>query len=182
MRRRMQIRVMRWLLRIVSVFGLYAASGLRLNLTSSMPVGLYVSTRGPLAHGSIVLTCLPDDVTREAMIRGYLPLGGSCPHGAMPVGKPVLALSGDTVVVTATAIVLNGVPVPNSGSLSWDRNGRPLPVLQRGVYYVSLGELWLVSTHSPFSFDSRYFGAVKTAQIRGHVRPLLVLSESHRSL
>lgn len=176
--RRILVRTMCWLLGILSSLGMYAGSGLRLNLTGSMPGGLYVNTGDPLARGSIVLACLPDDVAREAMVRGYVPRGGSCPHGTMPLGKPVLALAGDTVIVTATSLVLNGELVPNSRSLSWDTNGRPLPALRHGKYYVSPGELWLVSTHSPFSFDSRYFGAVTDAQIRGQVRTLWVLSQS----
>ena len=169
---------MRWSMGILSLLALYTASGLRLNLTGSMPVGLYVRTSGALTRGSTVLACLPDAVALEAMTRGYIPRGGSCSHGTMPVGKPVLALPGDTLIVTAAALVLNGVTVPNTGSLPLDRNGRPLPKLQQGEYYVGPGELWLVSTHSPLSFDSRYFGPVTIARIRATVRPVWVLRQS----
>lgn len=172
--RRVSNRVVRWSTAILTLLALYTASGLRLNLTGSMPVGLYLNTRGTLARGSIVLACLPGDVAAEAMVRDYVPRGGSCPHGTMPVGKPVLALPGDTIIVAATTLLLNGVAVPNSGALSSDRKGRRLPVLQQGKYHVSPGEVWLLSTHSPFSFDSRYFGAVKTIQILTHVRPLWI--------
>jgi type IV secretory pathway protease TraF len=37
------------------------------------------------------------------------------------------------------------------------------------------GQVWLLSGHDPRSFDSRYFGAIPTANVRGVARPLWVL-------
>lgn len=153
-------------------------AGLRLNLTGSMPVGIYTTARDAPTRGSIVLACLPWDVAMFAKLRGYLPEGGSCPSGVLPVGKPVLALPGDTVVVTTTGLLVNGVPVPNSEPLSRDTKGRPLPRPQPGQYVVGVDELWLVSAYSPFSFDSRYFGPVNADQVRAHVRVLWTASAS----
>ena len=151
-----------------------ALGGLRLNLSGSMPVGLYLIAREPPVRGSIVLACLRMDVAQLAMARGYVPRGGSCPGGAMPVGKPVLAVAGDTVAVLVEGLQLNGAPVPNSGALLADRNGRPLPKLPIGRHVVRDGEFWLVSNYSPFSFDSRYFGPMNAAEVRAHLRPLWI--------
>ena len=156
----------------LALFGGGWLAGLRLNLTGSMPVGIYTTARDAPTRGSIVLACLPSDVAAFAKLRGYVPHGGSCPSGVLPVGKPVLALPGDTVVVTASGLLVNGVPVPNSEPLSLDSQGRSLPRPQPGQYVVDADELWLVSAYSPFSFDSRYFGPVNADQVRAHVHVL----------
>ena len=157
-----------------ALFGGGWLAGLRVNLTGSMPVGIYTTARGTPTRGSIVLACLPSDVAVFAKMRGYVPHGGSCPSGVLPVGKPILALPGDTVVVTTTGLLVNGVLVPNSEPLSRDTKGRPLPRPQPGHYVVDADELWLVSAYSRFSFDSRYFGPVNADQVRAHVRVLWV--------
>ena len=155
-----------------ALFAACSLIGLRLNLTGSMPVGIYIVARDVPTRGSIVLACLSRDIAEMARARGYLSRGGSCPGSVPPVGKPVLAVPGDTIVATATGLVLNGVPVMNSKPLSSDRRGRPLPRLPAGRYPVGPDEFWLLSDYSRFSFDSRYFGAVKTGQVRAHVRAL----------
>jgi conjugative transfer signal peptidase TraF len=146
--------------------------GLRLNLTGSLPVGLYLASRTTLVRGVIVLTCLPPDVAAFAKARGYVPAGGGCPGGVVPVGKPILAIQGDTITVTLRGLLVNRVLVPNSQPLELDRKGRPLPRLSVGTYVVAPGELWVLSPHSRFSFDSRYFGAVQAAQVRASLRNL----------
>ena len=157
---------------LFSLLGICAFGGLRLNLSGSMPVGLYVTATEAPIRGSIVLACLRSDAAQFAMERGYVPHGGSCPGGAMPVGKPVLAIPGDTIAVTTAGLVLNGMAVPNSKARSADRTGRPLPRLPTGQRVVAQGELWLVSEYSPYSFDSRYFGPVSAGDVRAHVRAL----------
>jgi conjugative transfer signal peptidase TraF len=147
-------------------------AGLRLNLTGSLPIGLYLVSRAAPVRGSLVLACLPPGVAAFAKERGYVPRGGACPGGVVPVGKPVLAIRGDTVTVTPTGLLVNGAPVSNSRPLPADRRGRPLPQLAVGRYGVGPGELWVVSSYSRLSFDSRYFGAVEAAQVRVSVRRL----------
>lgn len=149
-----------------------ALVGLRLNLTASIPVGIYDSVHGNPTRGSIVLVCLPSEVAALALERGYLSRGGTCPGGAVPVGKPILAMYGDTVIVTDTGLVVNSVVVPNTAALSRDRAGRLLPRLLPGKYPVGPGQLWLASTYSASSFDSRYFGPVDGKQVRRQIREL----------
>jgi conjugative transfer signal peptidase TraF len=156
----------------LAVLGVCGLAGLRLNLTGSLPIGLYRVSHAAPVREAIVLACLPPAVAAFARARGYVPNGGQCPGGVLPVGKPILAISGDTVTLTPTGLLVNGTPVPNSRALAADRQGRPLPGLTVGRYVVRPGTVWIVSSYSRFSFDSRYFGAVETGQIRANVRRL----------
>lgn len=147
-------------------------AGLRLNLTGSLPVGLYVASPGAPVRGALVLACLPSGVAAFAKERGYVPQGEECPGSMGAIGKPVLAVGGDTVTVTPIGLLVNGAPVPNSRPLAADRKGRPLPRLLMGTYVVSPGELWVLSSYSRLSFDSRYFGAIQASQVRARLRRL----------
>ena len=165
-------RVVWWLASSVALLAAGRLAGRRLNLTGSLPVGLYMAGGAAPVRGALVLVCLPSEVAAFARARGYVPRGGACPGGGLPIGKPVLAIAGDTITVTPTGLLVNGAPVPNSRALAVDRKGRPLPQLPTGRYVVRPGTVWILSSYSPFSFDSRYFGAVETAQVRAIVRPL----------
>ena len=162
----------------LAVLGACGLAGLRLNLTGSLPIGLYRVARATPVREAIVLACLPPAVAAFARARGYVPSGGQCPGGVLPVGKPILAIAGDTVTVTPTGLLVNGTPVPNSRPLAADRQGRPLPRLAAGQYVVRPGTLWVVSSYSRFSFDSRYFGAVEMGRVRANVRRLWTASSA----
>ncbi len=159
----------------LTMLGACWLAGLRLNLTGSLPVGLYRIARAAPERGTIVLICLPLGVAGFAKARGYLAPHGSCPGDVPPLGKPVVAIPGDTVSVTAVGFLVNGAPVANSRALAVDRRGRRLPHLSLGQYVIGPGALWVASAHSPFSFDSRYFGSVDTNRVRACLRPLLTV-------
>jgi type IV secretory pathway protease TraF len=40
---------------------------------------------------------------------------------------------------------------------------------------VAKGEVWVISSYNPLSFDSRYFGPVPISRIEGFARPLFIL-------
>ena len=145
--------------------------GLRLNLTGSMPVGLYRVSEGPPRKGAMVLACLPLAVAAFARSRGYVPRG-ICLGGAAPIGKIVLATAGDSVQVTDTGLVVNGTPARNSKRLAHDGAGRPLPRLHDGTYVVARDQVWLYSPYSTRSFDSRYFGPVPLRCVLHRVLPV----------
>jgi conjugative transfer signal peptidase TraF len=151
--------------------------GLRVNATASMPQGIWqVEAPGPLiGRGEIVSVCLPQSpALNEAAERGYIP-AGACPGGHEPLVKPVAAVAGDRVTVTALGIAVNGEPVAQSAPLDEDSAGRPLRPVPAGAYSVRAGEVWLLSGHDPRSFDSRYFGAVPVTNIQGVARPIWVV-------
>ena len=142
------------------------AAGVRLNLTESIPAGLYRESAPPpraLHRGTIVLACLPIDVAEFARARSYLPRG-SCPGETMPVGKFVIATVGDTVTLCDSGIRINGALLARSLPLLQDRSRRPLPRFARGRYVVAHGTIWLGS-QSEAGFDSRYFGAVPSTLV-----------------
>lgn len=147
-------------------------AGVRVNMTASLPVGLYVISRSPPGRGTLVLACLPRSVAHFAHERGYVPRGGSCAGELVPLGKAVVALPGDTVQMTPTGLMVNNTLLTGSSPLERDSRGRLLPRLPFGIYPVKSGELWLLSTASPRSFDSRYFGAISATNIRQQVLPL----------
>ena len=149
------------------------ASGYRINTTPSVPVGLWRMTpHAAVTRGMVALWCPPDrPAFRLARARGFIP-EGRCAGGYTPLLKPVAAVGGDTVTVTPTGIRVNGVALPNSAPLARDGAGRALPRLAAGRYGVPEGEVWLVSSYNPHSFDARYFGPVAASHIEGVVRPV----------
>ena len=159
------------------VAGLAAAGalGLRFNLTSSLPIGVYrVTNDAPtLARGAIVLYCLPPSIARFAHDRGYVPKGGVCAEGLVPIGKIAAALPGDTVGVAADGITVNGRPQLHSRSLQADMMGRQLPRLVGGSYVVRRGYIWLLAP-ADRSFDSRYWGPLRVENVLARVYPLWV--------
>ena len=150
------------------------AGALCLNLSASMPAGLYrVRTGATPTRGMTAVVCLPAELGRLGMARGYLQ-GGRCLGSVEPVLKPVAAVAGDTVDVTAAGVSVNGVVIVPPG-LALDRAGRPASPMRPGHYIVPAGAVWLLSAHSARSWDSRYYGPVPVAGVRGRAWPLLVL-------
>lgn len=154
--------------------GVAYAAGVRLNLTGSIPRGVYRVTSGPVVRGATVLACLPSSIAAFARSRGYVP-SGSCDDGSAPVGKTLAALPGDTVGVTDSGVYVNGRLLPNTAPLSRDSNGRPLPRLRIDRYVVPPGKAWLLSSYSPRSYDSRYYGAIDVTHITVRVQRLFPL-------
>lgn len=151
-------------------------TGLRVNTTPSMPVGLWRVTAAPgeLQRGQIVTVCPPDTAgTREAAARGYLP-AGSCPGNYEPLVKPVAAMPGDVVTVTSAGISVNDEPVHGTAQLVRDSAGREMRPFPAGVHQVGPGQVWLLSGHDPRSWDSRYFGAVPVENVQAVARPVWV--------
>ena len=153
-----------------------AAGGLmgtiRVNYTRSLPIGVYRTVRaGSAARGSIVLVCLPEAIARYALERGYV-WRGACPGRTAPIGKLVLAIEGDTVVVTKAGLRLNGQLVPHTQPVETDSEGRAVSHYPVGVYLVTRNEVWLYSPYHRRSFDSRYFGPVPASSLRSRMMPL----------
>ena len=156
------------------------ALGVRYNSTHSMPKGFYteaaVSAEEAAAglrvqRGELVMFCLPPDVAAFGTERGYL-IKGRCPGGVAPLGKAVVAVEGDTVLVTDLGVNVNGEPVPFTEPLRVDSKGRTLHP-KMGERVIGVGEAFVVSNYHGRSFDSRYYGPIKTAAIRGRIREVL---------
>jgi conjugative transfer signal peptidase TraF len=157
-----------------AVLAAYAA-GLRINETPSLPVGLWqMQQPGAVERGRIVSFCPLDEAPfRLARERGYLS-NGRCPGGFEPMLKPVAAIEGDAVEVMAEGVSVNGRLLPNTAPRETDSAGRAMPPARFGSFTVAPGEVWLASSFSALSFDSRYFGPVSIARIEGLAKPLWV--------
>jgi conjugative transfer signal peptidase TraF len=156
-------------------------AGIRINTTPSVPVGLWKLSPAStsLSRGEYVELCPPDTWDFQlARLRGYLQ-AGSCPNGYEPLFKPVSAVPGDVVTVSSSAIAVNGRNLPNSHALQTDRHGLPLRAWPTGQSLVPPDQVWVVSSHTPDSFDSRYFGPVAIDTIRGRIIPLWVWGGRH---
>lgn len=147
------------------------AGGLRFTLTPSVPIGLYVRVEEKADYGDVVVFCAPLRAGRLAVQRGYIGRG-PCPGGAMPLGKYVLALPGDTITVARSALTYEGRPIPNSALHREDADGRLLPTLSPGEYVIGADSVFVFSGYHPRSFDSRYFGAVPQRHIQSVLRPV----------
>jgi conjugative transfer signal peptidase TraF len=148
-----------------------AWAGLRLNDSPSMPTCLYVRTSSE-SGSSLVVFCPTEPFARLSVERGYRSRG-NCPDGAEPLAKPIAARPGDIVGLSTTGMAVNGRLLANTAPLVKDSAGRPLSHWPFGRYVVAPGTVWVASSYSPRSFDSRYFGPVEASQVREHVRPLL---------
>src|SRR5207244_933762 len=86
---------------------------MRLNLSPSVPLGLYRMVDQPVTRGVLVVGCVPPAAARLARERGYLG-GGSCPGGAQPVLKRVGAVPGDLVDLRPDGVAVNGTRLSDS--------------------------------------------------------------------
>jgi len=150
------------------------ALGVRINWTSSMPLGLYRELPARLERGAVVLICLPEEVAQLGRQRRYLPLG-DCPEGVSPIVKEIAAIAGDEIALQENSLAVNGVVVDRTGLRSTDSLGRPLDHAQLGRRLVGDGEVWVLGIERSRSWDSRYFGAVPVESIVASAKPVLTL-------
>ena len=157
----------------------------RINTSASLPRGLYLEIpRGWLerapARGDLVLVCAPAAAAELARRRGYLgdgPCGAGAAGGAAALGKVVLAVAGDEVRFGDAGLAVNGRAVAASRALPRDARGRPLAHYPYGTWRIAPGELWLLAPYHPRSYDSRYFGPVAAAAVRGWLMPVLAAAD-----
>jgi conjugative transfer signal peptidase TraF len=157
------------------VFLIPAVAGIRINESPSLPIGLYVISD---KSGQLVEFCPSEPFASLAMKRAYRS-HGNCPDGGAPLMKPEVAQAGDIVQLDARGVTLNGKLLANSAPIQCDINGRPLDHWRFGRFKVMQGEVWVVSSYNPRSFDSRYLGPITNGQVRHHLIPLLTLQGLH---
>lgn len=141
------------------------------NASASVPMGLYLLRDAhPLRIGELVTIDTPPRLTAFMAARGYLPRG-------VPLVKHIAALGGQIVCRQGRRITVDGHAV--AVALTRDSLGRPLPAWQ-GCRRLRRGEVFLLNTAAPASFDGRYFGVLSTATIGACAEPLWTI-EGHSS-
>ncbi|MDR2946196.1 MAG: conjugative transfer signal peptidase TraF [Candidatus Adiutrix sp.] len=148
--------------------------GFRVNITSSMPMGVYLLSSEPVERFDIVSFCLPPDNPHSALAekRGYLQ-SGLCPNGQQPLLKRLAGIPGDRVEIKDSGIVLNDRFLLGTKRPTRDRRGRVLPdsLLHQGI--VPDGQALVLSQEHAGSFDSRHFGLVPMVALK-KVKPVVV--------
>jgi conjugative transfer signal peptidase TraF len=135
------------------------------NASDSVPVGWYRIEPARVLHvGDIVLVRLPAGPAALAARRRYLP-------SDVPLLKRLAARTPQKVCIHDGIVRIDGVPIATT--LPVDGVGRRL-VAWRSCRRLQHGELFLLSTDNPASFDSRYFGPVPVSAVVGQARPLRI--------
>lgn len=146
-----------------------AAFGIRFNVSPSLPVGFYqwhkltAEEAANLQPSDIVIFCPDEATSRLALERGYLKRG-PCPHGSVPMGKPILAVAGEIVEVRPEGVYLNGELIPKSEPREVDSKGREMAI-RYGTFEVREGEYFVLATRVAGSLDGRYYGPISAGQI-----------------
>lgn len=133
------------------------------NPSDSVPRGWYrIESADSLQVGSIVLARLPVPAAALAAQRGYLPLG-------IPLLKRIGAVAPQRVCVDGMSVRIDDMAVATV--MRADGRGRPLLAWQQ-CRRLAYGELFLLSSTNPASFDSRYFGPIVATNVIGGAQPL----------
>lgn len=109
---------------------------------------------------------------QEGLARGYLRTG-ACAGNAEPVGKIVGALPGDIVEIEPGWVAVNGARFARSKVATHDSAHRPLLHVAWGSHVVGAGQVWLFGFNDRRSWDSRYFGPIPLANVRGEIKPVV---------
>ena len=159
---------------IVAPVAIFWTFDLRVALTdSSCAPGIYHAVNREPSRGDLVLACLPENVARFGLERGYLARGRGCGDGIEPVGKVLAAVPGDTVEIAPKFVAINGKPLSNTATISRDSRGNTVTHLSWGLRRVQPGQAWLIGGSNARSWDSRYFGSVPLASIRSALEPIV---------
>lgn len=148
------------------------------NFTDSLPRGIYRETKEELKRGALVVECLPSNLARLGMERGWL-MRGSCPTQTAPILKRIVAMAGDTVELGEQYVAVNGEVLLNTASLRLDSHGREIPRIARGSYRLEAGQLFLLADNKT-SWDNRYTGPASMKDIIATAQPVWTEASSGR--
>lgn len=170
-----------FLLSLIGAGVLFNAMGFRINLTESIPIGLYRITSTDTVKNAYVIFC-PDDRKsfKLARDRGYIDHGLYC-NGYGYLMKKVVAIFGDILSVTNEGVFVNQILVPYSKPKLQDGMNRALPQWQVMNYQLQKNEIMTMTSQSEWSFDGRYYGLVHTKQIKGMITPIWVINKREKT-
>lgn len=133
-----------------------------INTSPSEPPGLYIRSAAGPAPGRLAAfrTPEPGRLYAAAHLREI---------GRGGILKTLVGGAGDRACVAAGTLTLNGRPLGRV--LDRDRRGRPLP-RWTGCRTLGPGEYLAFSGRIPNSYDSRYYGPVRDADLIGVFSPL----------
>lgn len=146
---------------LLGVASVNARDWLLYNHTPSVPPGWYVRSADEIARGALVTVRAQDVAPDYAAARNFTDTGDR-------FIKRIAANDGDSVCAEGEIIRINDRTVAHRAVQ--DSQGRALP-LWSGCRTLVADEVFLMGDTSD-SFDSRYFGPVRAADIEGVWRPV----------
>lgn len=137
-------------------------------------------TAGKNLKNAYVIFC-PDNrpVFQQALVRGYIN-NGLCPDGYGYLMKKVVATAGDKLMVNSQGVFVNDQLIPYSQPQLKDGLNRALPQWQVQNYQLNQNEVMTMTNQSQWSFDGRYYGPIKSGQIKGMLTPVWVHPKQER--
>ncbi|WP_165191663.1 S26 family signal peptidase [Caulobacter soli] len=133
-----------------------------INTSDSEPPGLYFRSSAEPAVGEMIAFRPPADA--------WPYVGAAMPERARTsILKTIRAGEGDAVCTDGRQLSINGARL--AAIARTDRRGRILPQWG-GCRRLRTGEFFVYSARIPNSFDSRYYGPVRRADLIGVFRPL----------
>lgn len=150
---------------------------LRINTTDSLPIGIYMTIKKAPEKGDIVSFCLMPNSAQLAIERHYLSKHwlNKCPKKSQSLLKPIVAMQGDFVTVSTKGVYVNKQIIEDSKPLKKDAAGNLMPNI-KVKKRLAENEFLAISTFNPYSWDSRYYGAVPTTNILSVVRPVFTFN------
>ena len=157
---------MRFFIGVISLFSVVLVvawqAGIGINVTPSLPKGIYMSVNELPVHGDIVKFCLQDkEFIKIAHDNEYIG-AGVCDSNLRPLLKLVAGMPGDTICIEENGIYVT--PKGKNIACVWalprkeDSQGRAInSQLESGV--IAENKVLVLTTYSG-SFDSRYFGLI----------------------
>ncbi|MHB1668654.1 S26 family signal peptidase [Thiomonas sp.] len=149
---------------VATAIGSAWATGWRVNMTPSEPMGIYrmmpLAADTLIRRGDLISFC-PRVKLEPFMVHG------SCPNGGAPFLKEVIGVPGDMVDVTAAGVTINGRMLPMSRPIAHPKDwpGLTLPV-DFGETKLLPEQYWAYGSGLPkYSFDSRNWGVVGRADV-----------------
>lgn len=144
-------------------FGLgFYSNGIIYNPSDSMPKGFYRRYDRAPKQGDIVLFEPPQTEWGEKR------------DISKRILKKVVAMAGAHVRIDETGITIHGILLHKSQPMDFIPPASVDKVLENG-------EVIVYSDYNLYSYDSRYFGIVNTAQIKAVVEPLFTYGEPDES-
>ncbi len=153
------------------------AIGFTLNMTKSLPRGVYFLTKArknDIKKGDIVTFTLPPELRTMALERKYLhksSFSSSVPSDLM---KKVEGTTGDHVKINKEGVFINGSLLKNSAQRPADGLGQALPAITLDKV-LEEGEYIMMSAERVKGFDARYYGIVTQDLIHRAGKPLYLI-------
>lgn len=150
-------------------------SGIIFTYTGSIPVGFYrMVPMGSIQRGDYISFCLPDKIANLGLERAYIN-PGSCANGSEELLKEVIAVAGDRVEVSDSAIRVNYQNLALSyfaPTAVVDKDHLPVHRFIKNGTCIAKG-YWVYGYGNPrYSWDSRYYGEIPRTNIKHRLIPL----------